>query len=239
MAPRASVRLRPRKPRAPVPALENGDRLTRVEFERRYEAMPEGMKAELIDGVVYMSSPAKNEHGSPWFLLATWLGHYAAATPGTSGGGDGTVRLDERSEPQPDVHLRLAPEAGGRARVDEDGYVSGPVELACEVCASSASYDLHVKKALYERAGIREYLALAVRTREVFWFALEDGEYRELRCPKDGVVRSRVFPGLWLDTRALLANDLPRVLATLAQGIASGEHAAFVRVLRARRRRRG
>lgn len=36
--------------------LENGDRLTRSEFERRYHAMSSVKKAELIEGMVYMFS---------------------------------------------------------------------------------------------------------------------------------------------------------------------------------------
>ena len=42
-----------------LPPLENGDRLTRDEFERRYEAMPHLKKAELIEGVVYVPSPVR------------------------------------------------------------------------------------------------------------------------------------------------------------------------------------
>src|SRR5262245_17111719 len=42
-----------------VPPLENGDRLTRAEFERRYRAMPHLKKAELIEGVVYIPSPVR------------------------------------------------------------------------------------------------------------------------------------------------------------------------------------
>lgn len=49
-----------------VPPLENGDRLTRPEFERRYEAMLHLEKAELIEGVVYVGSPVRyTQHGKP------------------------------------------------------------------------------------------------------------------------------------------------------------------------------
>src|SRR5712692_7821480 len=66
-----------------VPLLENGDVLTRVEFERRYEAMPHLKKAELIEGVVYVPSPVRHTfHGHPHTHLIGWLVHYEAATPG-------------------------------------------------------------------------------------------------------------------------------------------------------------
>ena len=63
--------------------LENGDRLSRIEFERRYQAMPEPKKAELIEGRVYMASPVRMIHGQPHAYIMTWLGVYYAATPGT------------------------------------------------------------------------------------------------------------------------------------------------------------
>jgi hypothetical protein len=78
-----------------LPALENGDRLTRAEFERRYEAMPHLKKAELIEGVVYVPSPVRHrQHGSPHAHLISWLGQYIANTPGVEVGDNSSVRLD-------------------------------------------------------------------------------------------------------------------------------------------------
>lgn len=97
------------------PPLENGDRLTRAEFERRYEAMPRPTKAELIEGVVYMPSPVRQRsHGRPHYHLAGWLANYEAATPGVEGGDNSTARLDLDNEPQPDVLLFIDPAQAGR-----------------------------------------------------------------------------------------------------------------------------
>ena len=83
-----------------IPPLENGDRLTRPEFERRYEAMPHLKKAELIEGVVYVPSPVRYEgHGRQHSALNTWLGVYMASTPGIGIGDNTTVRLDLDNEP--------------------------------------------------------------------------------------------------------------------------------------------
>ncbi len=60
------------------------------------------------------------------------------------------------------------------------------------------------------------------------WFVLRDGQYERLVPGDDGVLRSEAFPGLWLDASALVQHDLPTVLGTLQQGVASPEHAAFV-----------
>src|SRR6266545_2669427 len=90
------------------PRLENGDRLTRAEFERRYEAMADVKKAELIEGVVHMPSPVRTAaHSEPHACIVTWLGLYSAATPGVRHGDNATVRLDLDNEPQPDALLRI------------------------------------------------------------------------------------------------------------------------------------
>src|SRR5215218_10024864 len=105
--PRTKTLLRPVAPTAPEPPLyplESGDRLTRAEFERRYEAMPHLKKAELIEGVVYVGSPVRfTQHGRPDSDIQTWLGTYRIATPGVDSGGNSTLRLDLDNEPQPDV----------------------------------------------------------------------------------------------------------------------------------------
>src|SRR5947209_10401644 len=133
--PSASPTLRAGEP----PPLEPGDRLTREEFERRYDAMPRLKKAELIEGVVYMPSPVRHHrHSRPQFRLITWLGTYEAATPGVQGGDNGTARLDLDNEPQPDAYLFVDPDCGGQARISADDYVELAPEQVGEVAASSA-----------------------------------------------------------------------------------------------------
>jgi Uma2 family endonuclease len=215
----------------PLPPLENGDRLTRTEFERRYEAMSRLKKAELIDGVVYVQSQVPYEHGRRSSDVAAWLGVYSVATPGTRGASNTTVRLDLDTEVQPDVLLRL--EQGGRSRIDAEDYVEGAPELVVEVAASSASYDLHDKLRVYRRSGVQEYLVWRVLDQAVDWLALHEGTYRPLGADAEGIVRSSAFPGLWLAVPTLLAGDLAAVLTTLQVGLASPEHAAFLARLRA------
>jgi hypothetical protein len=84
------------------------------------------------------------------------------------------------------------------------------------------------KLSLYEQAGVNEYVAVLVSEQEVRWHRLVAGAYQVIPAPPDGVLRSQVFPGLWLDGAALLHHDSARLLATLHQGLASPEHQAFV-----------
>ena len=222
---------------APVPALENGDRLTRCEFERRYAARPDLKKAQLIEGVVYMPSPVSLAHSGPHAMIQTTLLVYAASTPGVRGEDNVTVRLDLDNEPQPDVVLRIEPEAGGSSRVSDDGYLEGAPELVVEVAASSASIDLHDKLRAYRRNGVQEYVVWRTQERQIDWFEIADGEYRDLPRDEADVVHSRVFPGLRLAAGALLGGDLAAALAEVQKGIGSQEHAAFVARLAATRSR--
>jgi Uma2 family endonuclease len=225
---KGSSEVRSREP-AGAPPLNPGDRLSRAEFERRYKAHPEIKKAELIEGVVYMPSPVRlMSHGFPHFCIVGWLGVYLAATPKLIGGDNATVHLDLENEVQPDALLRLEPGVGGRSRITDEGYVEGAPELVVEVAASSAAYDLHTKRRVYARSGVQEYLALQMYEQEISWFVLREGGYELMTADEDEVLRSEVFPGLWLDTAAFWASDMAKVLATLQQGLASSEHAAFV-----------
>jgi len=215
------------------PPLHSGDRLTRAEFARRYQMHPEIKRAELIDGVVYVASPTRHrQHGKPHSLLVGWIIMYAAATPGVDFSDNATVLLDLENEHQPDALLRLEPLHGGRSRVTRDDYIEGPPDLIVEVAASSAAYDLHDKKRVYARSGVPEYLVAQAYERRVDWWELREGVFTPLPLEADGTLRSRVFPGLWLDPAALWAGDAAALLATLQRGLADPAHAAFVERLR-------
>jgi Uma2 family endonuclease len=212
-----------------LPPLEPGDRLSRAEFERRYDAMPGLKKAELIEGVVYMPSPVRhNRHARPHSHLTTWLGTYEAHTPGTSVGDNSSARLDLDNEPQPDGLLLIEPGKGGQATISEDDYVEGAPELVGEVASSSVSFDLGAKFHVYRRNGVKEYIVWRVLDQEIDWFVLREGQYERLPLADDGFYHSEVFPGLWLDAAALVRGDMVTVLAVIQQGLASPEHAAFV-----------
>jgi Uma2 family endonuclease len=222
----------PLEPKA-IPPLENGDRLSAREFLRRYEAMPEVKKAELIQGIVYMGSPIRlTQHAEPDNLVQGWLFHYAAYTPGTKAGSSATARLGPDDVPQPDALLRVVPECGGRSSVDAKGYLQGPPELVVEIAASSASIDAGAKRQSYRRAGILEYLLWRTQDAAVDWWVLEEDEYRPLVPDAHGVIRSRVFPGLWLNVPALLSADGPALLAALEEGLKDLAHGEFAALLR-------
>ena len=216
--------------------LENGDRLTRAEFEQRYDAMPELKKAELIDGEVYMPSPVRfGRHSHPHTRLVTWLGNYETDTPGVQAGDNGSFRLDLDNEPQPDAFLIIRPDHGGQVRISDDDYIEGAPELVAEVASSSVSFDLGRKGDVYRRNGVREYIVWRVLDQQLDWFVNRDGRFEPLPPAADGILRSTVFSGLWLDPVALVRGEKATVQATLQNGLSSPDHVVFVnRLERAR-----
>ena len=206
-----------------IPPLENGDQLTRAEFEYRYEAMPHVKKAELIEGIVYMASPLRiTQHGDPHARIMTWLGTYWAVTPNLQLGDNCTVRLDLDNEFQPDALLRI--KEGGQSIISEDGYVEDAPELIFEIAASTASIDLHDKLKVYRRNQVQEYLVWRFYDSEFDWFSLKEGKYIKLESNDKGIIKSKIYPGLWLDKNALLEGNLAQVLSVLQQGLATPEH---------------
>lgn len=199
-------------PVLPLP-LREGDRLSREEFLRRWELLPDLKHAELIDGVVYLASPVSAKHQLSNLDFGAWLRFYAAHTPGCVAGADGTWLMG-RDAPQPDLAMTRSPKLEGE-------LMSGAPELAIEITASSQRKDLGPKAEIYRRAGVREYITVLVHQQKLIWRELSGGAWREIEPDADGIHRSRVFPGLWLDAEAMWRGDFKAVLATLQRGLDS------------------
>lgn len=225
---------RPSKIESNIPVLENGDKLTAPEFLRRYEAMFETKKAELINSTVFMASPVRFTHSQPDGLFQTWIGVYAANTPGLLSLPNVTVRLTPKNVVQPDAALIIDPQFGGRTRTDAKGYLTGGPELVIEVAASSVSIDATDKLELYFAALVPEYILFRTEDLEIDWHNLGTQSYMALKPDALGIIKSKVFPGLWLNIAALLKGDASGILSALQQGLESPEHAAFVKELQQR-----
>jgi Uma2 family endonuclease len=210
-----------------VPALVEGQRLDQPTFHERYEAMPPGTRAELINGVVWMPSPLGPAHAEAHVPPLVWLSYYEENTPGVRALDNPSTAMGPRSEPQPDAMLRILPEYGGRTQTDRR-FVRGVPELIVEVSHTSRYNDLGPKLDDYERACVLEYVVRALEPDEVIWHVLQEGRLVPVPPDADGLYRSRVFPGLWLDPAALLARDTRRLRAVVDLGVATPEHAAFV-----------
>ncbi len=217
-----------------VPPLEQGDCLNASEFLRRYDFTPDLKKAELINGVVYMSAAVRvDQHAEPDSFIQGLLFYYASKTRGVRSLTNGIVRLSPDNVVQPDAALRILSELGGQSRIGTDGYLRGAPEFVAEVSASTVSIDARQKLQLYRQAGVREYLLWRVRDNAVDWWTRDaDDEFELISADADGLHRSRAFPGLCLDLNALVAEDGARLIDVIQLGLASPEHAAFVEALK-------
>jgi len=211
----------------PVP-LETGDHLCQKEFHARYEMMRTETKAELIGGIVYIHAALRRSHGRAHSLLMRWLGCYEDATPGVEACDNATTIMSDDSEPQPDACLIIAPDRGGQIQFTDDDYLKGAPELVAEIASSTESFDLHAKKQTYQRAGVKEYLVVVLRQQKIFWFANRNNAFEEMSLEPDGNFHSQVFPGLWLDPRALIALDRIQLLHVLKMGLCDQAHSDFV-----------
>jgi Uma2 family endonuclease len=216
--------------------LYNGDRRTQAEFHRLYETAPDDARFELVGGVVYMASPLRRVHALYHADLSAALASYVRKTPGIELLDNATVILGEESEPQPDLLVRILSEFGGQSKENEDGYIEGAPELVAEIAHSTRAIDMHQKRTDYAQTGVKEYLVLCIAEPELHWFDFKSR--RAVEPDAGGIHRSRVFPGLWIDTPALLGRRSSRLQQMTKRGIASPEHATFVKRLQMRHQRK-
>jgi Uma2 family endonuclease len=222
-------------PEAAMELLCDGERMDRATFHELYKLTPEKFKAELIGGVVFVTCPMKNPRAFTHAEVMLWLGNYKMHTPGVRATDNGTAIIDVENEPQPDAALVIAPECGGQTTIDADDYAEGAPELVVEIADSSAPRDLGPKRRAYERAGVQEYIVVNLAAGAVRWVTRQEDRFEERRPDDDGLFRSRVFPGLWLDPAALLAGDSAAVNSALQRGLDDPAHAEFVKRLADRR----
>jgi Uma2 family endonuclease len=223
-APSSPVRLQP-----VVMPLQNGDHLSRDDFHARYLNTPKNFRAELVKGTVIVPSPLGCPHGHYHALAIAWLITYQASTPGTRCYDNTTTIFDDQNEFQPDCSLVILPSHGGKQAIPSQ-YIEGAPQLVVEVAGSSRAYDLFEKYEIYEKLGVQEYVVILLEENEIRWHRAEGGKFALVHST-DGLYRSIVCPGLWLNQAAFLGQDAATLIKSLGEGIATPEHAAFVEAL--------
>jgi Uma2 family endonuclease len=215
-----------------LPPLREGERLTRAEFHCRYAAMPHLKRAELIDGQVYIPTLGDCWHGEARADLCGFLAMYRIDKPPVEAAIRPTIILDDLNEPQPDLTIFLSHDFGGTSFINSDGFIEGPPELIGEVVPDHRYYALHEKMDVFARSGVQEYVVWRVMEKQVDVFHLRERQYRHIRPDSDGLVKSKVFPGLWIDVLALQSREARKAFEVVQQGTASPENAAFVERLK-------
>lgn len=204
------------------PLLWEGQRLDRETFHRLYSDSPNLKLVQLIEGIVHMPSPMRFiHHGHPEVMMSTWLTYYSTFTTGVNSGGQSTLKIDDRNEYQPDGMLFYDK---GQLVIDDDGYLVGVPELVVEVSASTQSVDSKEKFQVYQKQGVKEYLLWNTQANDITWYGRGRSKFVPMKAGRDGVIKSKVFPGLWLNRTAMLQGDMALVLKTLQEGLESKVH---------------
>jgi hypothetical protein len=177
---------------------------------------------------VFLRGRHTAQHGASRGLIVCGLGRYELDTGGVHALTGPTILLNGVNEPEPDAVLRIDEAYGGTSRIGPGDFVQGPPELIAEVAYGGESIELHEKREEYAAAGVCEYVVILLREQALRCFRFQEGTYVDAAADADGVWRSSVFPGLWLNVDALLRLDGPVLLRTLEQGLKTPEHAAFV-----------
>jgi len=197
---------------------------------RRWEAMPELKHAERIEGKVsIMTPPISLDHSDPHGFMIWCLANYRMFTPGIRTLMETTIHIDGDNDLQPDTGLVIDPDAGGQTRY-VGSYLAGAPELLVEIANSTMDKDLGSKSLVYRRAGVLEYLVWQTKKKSIDCFVNREGQFEPAEIT-DGVFKSYVFQGLWIDVVALVAGNLDKVRATSAAGLADPSHAKFKRKL--------
>jgi Uma2 family endonuclease len=146
-------------------------RFTVEEYHRMGDAgiLHEDDRVELLDGHLYVMSPIGSEHAACVRRLTRLF--IRRTEPDALVSVQNPIRLDQASEPEPDLAL-LTPR--------EDDYAArhprpGEVLLVIEVADSSESFDRNTKHVLYARAGLPEYWVVT----------LGDNQMHVYRTPED------------------------------------------------------
>ena len=208
------------RPSQSLPSLENGDRMTQEEFHRRYEAYPDDVKIELIGGTVYVASPMRTPQGELTWKLIIPLDFYVETDPRRP------RRRRRHRHPRGEERAATGPALAPAPRIrravgdfDERRYLVAAPEFIAEVAHSTRALDLNQKRKTTSRQGFRNTSSFASRRKHFTGStSLPNGK---LKADKQGLWKSRVFPGLWLDQAALFALDSARLRAAVQKGIAS------------------
>lgn len=185
----------------------------KLTFEEFVAWADEDTRAEWVEGEIQQMSPVSKIHQELCgFLFALLREFIEAHGLGVLFDQTFLMRLrDQRTGREPDL---LFVSNANLHRVTNT-YLDGPADLVVEIVSPESEVrDREVKLAEYERAGIPEYWLIdPLRSIALFYQLGKDGRYRVIPPDTDGVYRSRILDGLWLNVDGLWQRPLPTMSA--------------------------
>jgi Uma2 family endonuclease len=190
-----------------------------ITVEEFFETVPDGVKADLLDGVIYMASPDSPRSDKIGRFIGTTLQGFARRRGGLGEvyGSRVAYALARHHAPEPDVSFVSSERA---AIIHPTRGVAAP-DIAVEIVSEdSQSRDYLRKRVLYEEAGVREYWIIDPLQNRCTFLRLRDGQFQEVPLQRDRFFHSEVLPGFWLDVAWLVAHPLPDEFECLEQVLA-------------------
>ena len=184
-------------------------------FEEFCFLIKDGEKGDLIDGVIYISSPDNTDANKLFLWLAGLMDDFVTERElGEVFGSRVAFRLGEPHGPEPDIAFVRTE----RLHLVQRGFVDGPPDLAIEIVSpDSVERDYIRKREQYRRAGVMEYWIVdEMEQRIVLLRRNTSGAYREIK-PRKGVLHSKALPGFWLRSEWLWQEPRPRKKKVLAE----------------------
>jgi Uma2 family endonuclease len=191
-----------------------------ITFDQFCALIPDGQKADLIDGVIYVASPDSKRANEINSLLDSLLRMYVSAKQlGQVYISRFAFQLSEITAPEPDLAY-VSPE---RMQLVRDGRMDGGPDIAVEIVTrDSRDRDYIEKRRKYEGAGVGEYWIIdTIQRRAEFLRLGEDGRYSLARLEENRIFRSRVIPGFWLNVEWLISDETPDAYECLQQLLSS------------------
>ncbi|MEW6251727.1 MAG: Uma2 family endonuclease [Planctomycetota bacterium] len=181
-------------------------------FDEFVDLVPEHQKADVLEGVIYLTPPEACDCARLLTWLAVVLGQFVEQRElGDVLANRIAYRLAADTAVEPDVAV-LRTEHRDRVRKE---YVEGPPDLVIEIVSpESVSRDYEHKRRLYEQYGVPEYWIIDPDEKRATFLVLEGGKYVEV-VPVEHIFRSRAVPGFALDVRWLWQRPLRRTLGVV------------------------
>jgi Uma2 family endonuclease len=188
--------------------------IDRYTFEDFCRLIKDGEKGDLINGVIYMSSPDNTDANQLNVWLLGLIDSFVEERElGAVYVSRVAFRLEESHGPEPDIAFVRT----DRLHLVERGFVAGAPDVAIEIVSlDSIERDYVLKREQYRQAGVPEYWIVDEMQQCVVLLRRNaSGAYREVK-PRNGVLRSQALPGFWLRPEWLWQQPRPKKIALIA-----------------------